>query len=55
VINHQLAIAADALVETIELAERTGTLPEALLDLTPLLAAGLVHAQRDMLIWLWRD
>ena len=54
-IHPQLVVAADAIAETMELAERTGTTPELIQKLTPLLGVGLAHAQRDLLLWLWRD
>ena len=54
-ISHQLVIAANALAETMELAEDTDTTREMIQQLTPLLGVGLAHAQRDLLLWLWRD
>ena len=54
-ISPQLLIAASALAETLELAERNGTTTEIIQQLTPLLGVGLAHAQRDLLLWLWRD
>jgi hypothetical protein len=47
VINAALADAATALTETAEVLE-----PAALADLVPLLACGLVMAQRQMLLYL---
>jgi hypothetical protein len=44
VIDRQLAHTASALTETLELA------PESLPALVPLFAAGVVHAQRQMLL-----
>jgi len=49
------ASAADALAETMVLAERTNTTAVVIQQLTPLLGVGLAHAQRDLLLWLWRD
>jgi len=57
VITPQLALAASALTETLEMA------PESLPKLVPLFAAGLVHAQRQMVLrlldvesdWPWND
>ena len=54
-IHPQLVIAADAIAETMEQAERTNTTAEVIQHLTPLLGVGLAHAQRDLLLWLWRD
>lgn len=56
-IDPQLALAASALTETLELA------PESLPNLVPLFAAGVVHAQRQMVLrcldvetdWPWND
>jgi len=48
-------MAADAIAETMELAERTGSTNEMIQQLTPLLGVGLAHAHRDLLLWLWRD
>ena len=57
VITPQLALTASALTETLEMA------PESLPKLVPLFAAGLVHAQRQMVPrlldvesdWPWND
>jgi len=46
VITPQLALTASALTETLEMA------PESLPKLVPLFAAGLVHAQRQMVLRL---
>ena len=46
-IHSDLAVAATALTETAEVLE-----PAALADLVPLLACGLVIAQRQMLLYL---
>lgn len=54
-IHPQLLIAANALIETMELAERTDTTAEVIQQLTPLLGVGLAHAHRDLILWLWRD
>ena len=54
-IHPQLVIAADAIAETMEQAERTNTTAEVIQHLTPLLGVGLAHAQHDLLLWLWRD
>ena len=54
-ISPQLVSAANALAETMELAERTDTTSEILQQLTPLLGIGLAHTHRDLLLWLWRD
>lgn len=54
-IHPRLVIAANAIAETMELAERTGSTPEMIQQITPLLGVGLAHAQRDLLLWLWRD
>lgn len=54
-IHPQLVTAADAIAETMELAERTNRTAEVIQHLTPLLGVGLAHAHRDLLLWLWRD
>ena len=54
-IHPQLCLAANTIIKTIELAERTNTTAEVIQHLTPLLGVGLAHAHRDLLLWLWRD
>ena len=51
-IDRQLALAATALTETLSVAESSGSLADAVRDLTPILAIGLVHAQRAMVLYL---
>jgi len=52
VIHPQLSIAATVLTELANRAERTGQLPELLPAMVPMLARGIVLAQRDMLLRL---
>jgi hypothetical protein len=54
VIHSDLVIVADAMVETLELAERTDTVPEMTAAMVPLFAAALAHTHRELLVWLWR-
>lgn len=53
-IHRDLVTIADALVETLELAERTDTVPEMTRQMVPLFATALIHTNRELLVWLWR-
>ena len=53
-IHRDLLLVADALVETLELAERTDTVPAMTQEMIPLFATALVHTHRELLVWLWR-
>ena len=53
-IHRDLLLVADALVETLELAERTETVPSMTQEMIPLFATALVHTHRELLVWLWR-
>jgi len=55
VINSDLVIVADAMVETLELAERTETVPAMTQEMIPMFATALVHTHRELLVWLWRN